>query len=220
MNRPKLLGYISRSCAFLGGLIGLAISIPMVFNTLSDQNWIAAPVFILITVGNLLVLVLSLRASKVYRLFLILGGFGLIQVFFIYLARFSIGIYLIPPTVLLLAAALLDLILNIIHLKGNQSLQAIQNPDSPSTNQPNMGELLIISLTSRERQVLMMLMQALSNQEIAKGLFISQNTVRHHVHQILKKLNCSSRAQAAAIGRKEGLISEVIPVQNSKRYSV
>jgi DNA-binding CsgD family transcriptional regulator len=216
MKRPKLLGYISRSCAFLGGLIGLGISATMLFTIISDQNWSAAPFLILLAIGNLLVLVFSLRALKNGRLFLILGGFGLIQAFVIYLARFSIGVYLIPPTVLLLIAALLDLIHNKIHIKGNQSFRAIQNPDSPSINQLNTGEKLTSNLTSRERQVLMMIMQALSNQEIARSLFISQNTVRHHVHQILKKLNCSSRAQAAVIGRKEVINSEVIPFQNSK----
>ncbi|MGA2505648.1 MAG: response regulator transcription factor [Anaerolineales bacterium] len=219
MKRQKLLGYFSRSCAFLGGLVGLGISTPFLFNTISDQNWIAAPFLIFITVGNLLVLVLSLCASKVNRLFLYLGGFGLIQGFFIYLARFSLGIYLIPSTVLLLVAALLELIFGVIRFKGNQSLQSIEDPGSQSINQQISVEKLTSSLTSRERQVLIMLIQAQSNQEIARGLFITQNTVRHHVHQILKKLNCSSRAQAAAIGRKEGLYSEVIPVQNSKSNS-
>lgn len=211
MKSLKLLGYFSQSCAFLGGLIGLGISATMLFTIISDQNWSAAPFLILLAIGNLLVLVFSLRASKDSRLFLILGSFGLIQAFFIYLSRFSIGLYFIPPTVLLLIAAGLDLILNKNHLEGNQSFRTIQNPDSISINQLNTGEKLTSNLTSRERQVLLMLMQALSNQEIARSLFISQNTVRHHVHQILKKLNCSSRAQAAAIGRKEGINSEVIP---------
>jgi DNA-binding CsgD family transcriptional regulator len=220
MKRLKLVGYISRSCAFLGGLIGLGVSTALLFTAISDQNWIAAPLLLILAIGNLLMLVFSLRALKNGRLFFIFGSFGLIQAFFIYLARFSIGVYFIAPTMLLFIAALLDFILNKNRFEGNQSFRTIQNPDSMSTIQLHTGEKLSSNLTSRERQVLLMLMQAQSNQEIAQSLFISQNTVRHHVHQILKKLNCSSRAQAAAIGRKAGLNSEVIPSQNSKINSL
>ena len=53
------------------------------------------------------------------------------------------------------------------------------------------------NLTLREKEVLQKLGQGLNNQEIADELFISENTVKKHVSQILAKLNLHDRTQAA-----------------------
>jgi two-component system nitrate/nitrite response regulator NarL len=53
-------------------------------------------------------------------------------------------------------------------------------------------------LTSRQRQVLAMLRQSLSNKEIGAALNISEATVKNHVHHLLDKLHVTSRAKAAA----------------------
>lgn len=53
-------------------------------------------------------------------------------------------------------------------------------------------------LTSRELEVLELLGQNLTNQEIADQLVIEVGTVKNHVHSILSKLNVSSRSDAAA----------------------
>jgi two-component system, NarL family, nitrate/nitrite response regulator NarL len=55
-----------------------------------------------------------------------------------------------------------------------------------------------IDLTPREREVLELIWQDLSNQEIAERLVIEVGTVKNHVHSILDKLNVSSRQDAAA----------------------
>jgi predicted ATPase/DNA-binding CsgD family transcriptional regulator len=55
------------------------------------------------------------------------------------------------------------------------------------------------TLTRREREVAALLAGGLSNKEIAKDLVLSPRTVEGHVDNILKKLNCTSRAQAAAL---------------------
>ncbi|MDO5627528.1 MAG: response regulator transcription factor [Mobilicoccus sp.] len=52
-------------------------------------------------------------------------------------------------------------------------------------------------LTHRERQVLAVIGEGVSNREIAARLFISENTVKNHVHNILEKLQLSSRTEAA-----------------------
>jgi DNA-binding NarL/FixJ family response regulator len=54
------------------------------------------------------------------------------------------------------------------------------------------------SLTARERQVLELVARGCTNQEIAEALVIELGTVKNHVHNILEKLNMSSRLQAAA----------------------
>jgi DNA-binding NarL/FixJ family response regulator len=52
-------------------------------------------------------------------------------------------------------------------------------------------------LTQREREILTLIGQGLSNQEIAQKLVIEIGTVKNHVHSILRKLNVSSRHDAA-----------------------
>ncbi len=60
-------------------------------------------------------------------------------------------------------------------------------------------------LTEREVQVLMLVAQGMSNQEIADTLVISERTVRTHVSNILSKLHLANRTQAALYALKEGL---------------
>jgi DNA-binding NarL/FixJ family response regulator len=57
------------------------------------------------------------------------------------------------------------------------------------------------SLTSREGEVLLRLEEGLTNRQIAKRLFISEGTVKSHVHQILKKLNVRDRNEAVRLLR-------------------
>jgi NarL family two-component system response regulator YdfI len=62
-------------------------------------------------------------------------------------------------------------------------------------------------LTLREREVLEMIMEGLSNKEIAAHLKISAHTVKFHISSILGKLGASTRTEAAAIGLRRGLIT-------------
>jgi DNA-binding NarL/FixJ family response regulator len=62
------------------------------------------------------------------------------------------------------------------------------------------------TLTRRELEVLRELAAGLSNQEIAERLFISENTVKYHVHSILEKLNLSDRRDAAIYAREHRLL--------------
>ncbi|GAA3508426.1 DNA-binding CsgD family transcriptional regulator [Streptosporangium album] len=61
-------------------------------------------------------------------------------------------------------------------------------------------------LTSREQEVLALVSEGLPNREIGERLFIAQKTVSVHVSNILGKLGVSSRTQAAAVARREGLL--------------
>jgi two-component system NarL family response regulator len=62
-------------------------------------------------------------------------------------------------------------------------------------------------LTGREREVLRLVMKGLPNREIATELFISQNTVKNHVRSILEKLRVRSKADAAVVATREGLLA-------------
>lgn len=61
-------------------------------------------------------------------------------------------------------------------------------------------------LTERERQVLALLVQGLSNADIAAQLVISESTAKFHVSNILAKLQAGSRAEAVAIALRGGLV--------------
>jgi DNA-binding NarL/FixJ family response regulator len=62
-------------------------------------------------------------------------------------------------------------------------------------------------LTQRERDVLRLLADGLSNEEIGKKLFISAETVRTHVRKAMDKLDADTRTQAVARALRENLIA-------------
>ncbi len=61
-----------------------------------------------------------------------------------------------------------------------------------------------VRLTQRERQVIDLIGEGLSNKEIAQRLHIATHTVKSHVHNILEKLALHTRLQIAAFARSEG----------------
>lgn len=61
-------------------------------------------------------------------------------------------------------------------------------------------------LTSREFEVLSLIVEGLSNVEIGHKMFISTSTVKKHIGNILSKLNTSSRTEAAVVAVRDGLV--------------
>jgi DNA-binding NarL/FixJ family response regulator len=68
--------------------------------------------------------------------------------------------------------------------------------------QPPRAKELV--LTAREAQILTLLELGLSNRDIASQLCIAVHTVKNHLHNLLKKLGVSTRADAAALSRTIG----------------
>jgi NarL family two-component system response regulator LiaR len=82
-----------------------------------------------------------------------------------------------------------------------EAMAALVQAATPS---PKLGD----DLNEREREVLALLAQGLSNKEIAERLFLSLATVKYHVRLLLSKLGASSRAEAVALAWQHNLIQE------------
>ncbi len=80
-------------------------------------------------------------------------------------------------------------------------IEEFSNVSSDSSPSPSP----LIGLTSREIEVLTELADSITNQEIATRLFISENTVKNHVHNILEKIKLNNRREAIEFARNNGL---------------
>ncbi|MCB9431345.1 MAG: response regulator transcription factor [Ardenticatenaceae bacterium] len=63
-------------------------------------------------------------------------------------------------------------------------------------------------LTERERQILTLLADGLTNREIGGQLFLAEKTIKHYMTNILQKLQVRSRVEAALLAQKHGLTED------------
>lgn len=64
-----------------------------------------------------------------------------------------------------------------------------------------------IEISERERDILTLLVEGLSNAEIAQRLFLSEGTVRNYLSSLFVKLEVSDRTQAVVVALRRGLVS-------------
>lgn len=82
-------------------------------------------------------------------------------------------------------------------------LQEFRQPEDPApTHEP--GE----ALTVREIEVLQRIAEGATNRQIAEALFITENTVKIHLRNILEKLHLQNRIQAAVYAVRKGLVED------------
>jgi two-component system, NarL family, nitrate/nitrite response regulator NarL len=87
------------------------------------------------------------------------------------------------------------------------AIQALDPVPAGATPGAMPGAMPGATLTPRERQVLTLLADGLGNKIIAARLGISDHTVKAHVAAIFEKLGVSTRAEAASVGLRRGLIA-------------
>ena len=84
----------------------------------------------------------------------------------------------------------------------------VLHPDAVTRRAPSVARgPATNALTSRELEVLEMLVEGMSNRAIAARLKIARNTVKFHVAAILLKLGARTRTEAVTLGVRHGLIS-------------
>lgn len=90
--------------------------------------------------------------------------------------------------------------------EGNKVLEAeVTNKMMARLTQPKQ-HILHEDLTNREKEILLLISEGKSNQEIADELFITLKTVKTHVSNILSKLDVEDRTQAAIYAFKHGIV--------------
>lgn len=92
----------------------------------------------------------------------------------------------------------------------------LKNIGQPQKAQPAYAEnngqtssraaAMAVGLTERETEVLKLIVEGMSNAQIAETLFITRATAKAHVHSILQKMCVDDRTQAAVTAMREGLV--------------
>jgi DNA-binding CsgD family transcriptional regulator/putative methionine-R-sulfoxide reductase with GAF domain len=118
------------------------------------------------------------------------------------------------------SARLLELLANqsAILIDSAQMVEELQRKDQrleqlvdqllgETARRPTTSVELLAPLTRREQQVLELLVDGLTNREIAGRLVVEPDTVKDHVQSIIKKLGATDRTHAAVIAVRGGLVS-------------
>ena len=77
-----------------------------------------------------------------------------------------------------------------------------------------VGDNAMQKLTPRERQVVMLVSEGLSNKQIARRLNISVSTTKNHIHNILNKLEVQQRSEIMAISWRSGALNSQRPAES------
>ena len=103
--------------------------------------------------------------------------------------------------------AFIDSLLEAIQQSGDRArnrASPVEQRTSPTT--AHLEDGLPISLSAREMEVLALIAEGKSNQEISAELYLALNTVKRHAYNIYAKLEVKKRTQAVSKARQLGLI--------------
>lgn len=102
---------------------------------------------------------------------------------------------------------------NIESIRGWGNRVTIHLPLDPPVPQP--AQILLADLNRRERQVLALVTAGKRNKAIAQELGVAESTVKFHVAALLKKLDVSTRGEAAVIGIRAGIVPVAMSTEDA-----
>ncbi|MGZ7445363.1 response regulator [Paenibacillus sp. TH7-28] len=89
-------------------------------------------------------------------------------------------------------------------LASGALLEAVSAAAPPAIDRQKA--VLLDTLTEREQEILQEMAYGLRNDQIAEKLFITEGTVKSHVHRILQKFGCEDRTQVVVMALRGGLV--------------
>lgn len=95
---------------------------------------------------------------------------------------------------------------DVSQIKSSDLTKGLARADEKKSIKPEFA-IPIVPLSERELEVLKLIVDGKSNQEIADKLFVTLATVKTHVRSILNKLSVDDRTQAAVKAMREGLVA-------------
>lgn len=188
-----------------GGLLG-AFGVIFLLDVLTQDwnSWAYAWLFLIVGagIGLLLANIEYIRKPAVH-----ITGWGMVLggiTFFAIFGAIAGGLFIQIFAPILLVTA--GISLRWLHLE-----RIFHKPDSAETVRAGGNtldvEALIEPLSSRELEVLRLIDNGLSNQQIAERLTVAPSTVKTHINNIYGKMNVQTRLQAVKRGRELGLIN-------------
>ncbi len=150
-----------------------------------------------------------------FALTLLLGAFVLLQVGFAFVGTdWLVNVdRLLWPLIMAVTAVCLVMLSKALSRSGLRALPSeAGNVRSPAARPP------AVRISTRERQVLLLVARGGSNRMIAERLHLSEHTVNSHIDSLLTRLNARNRAEAVALASQLGLLDEEVG-ESSERAS-
>lgn len=134
-------------------------------------------------------------------------GFGLLIVCLLILFRIAEVNFIQGNIKLEIIVAIAAVIFFFVGLYFNNRQKEKPFAEKPASSSISYEEIKKAGLSQREHEVLVKMAEGLSNQEIAKSLFLSESTIKSHVSSILFKLDAKRRTQAIQFAKERKIVS-------------
>lgn len=134
-------------------------------------------------------------------------GFGLLIVCLLILFRIAEVNFIQGNIKLEIIVAIAAVIFFFVGLYFNNRKMGKPSIEKPASSSIRYEEIKKAGLSQREHEVLVKMAEGLSNQEIAKSLFLSESTIKSHVSSILFKLDAKRRTQAIQFAKERKIVS-------------
>jgi DNA-binding NarL/FixJ family response regulator len=135
----------------------------------------------------------------------IIIGFGLLILCLLVLFRIAEVNYIRGNVKLEIIVAIAAVIFFFAGLYFNYQSEKKVQPGLPA-GEINYAEIKKAGLSQREHEVLVKMAEGMSNQEIARALFLSESTIKTHVSNILFKLDARRRTQAIQTAKEKRIV--------------